>query len=77
MDVARSIVSAAKMGTLEVNKQFIEGYFKGEDFDKQLLQAFIVLSVYRIFKHWHQTNRIEDMDSIREYLAQTRHFLRE
>ncbi len=74
-DVARSIIIASKMGLEKVSEQFLNGYFRDENFDRQLLQAFIILNVYDKFKYRHQKNEIKDMEDIKTYLVKTKHYL--
>ena len=76
MDLARSIVLAVRMGLRPVSDQLISGYFDGEEYNQQLLQACIVLNVYMKFRYWHQTDRMEDIEKVKKYLAETKHLLK-
>jgi fructosamine-3-kinase len=75
MDLGRSIILAVRMGIEEVSKQIMKGYFENEDFDQQLLQAFLIVNVCGVLKYWHQTNRAEDIESLQKYLEETKYRL--
>jgi fructosamine-3-kinase len=75
MDIGRAIVLAVRMGLHEVTEQIIKGYFGDEEFDKQLLQAFLIVNVCGVLKYWHQTNRVEDIEKLQKYLEETKHLL--
>lgn len=75
MDLARSIVLAVKMGLSPVSEQMIRGYFKGDSYDQQFLQAALIINAYQKIRYWHKVDRTQDVQRLQEYLAQTAHLL--
>ena len=75
MDTARAIILASKIDLIEVTEQFIDGYFEGENYDRRLLQAFIILNVWVKLPYMHKTNQIDAIEQLKDYLIKTRHFL--
>ncbi len=69
MDLSRTIVIAvSRCGTSEVVSQLIEGYFKGEEYDKRLLHAAIFVQAYMKFPYWNKTAQSKRLEYVREYL---------
>lgn len=79
IDLGRSIIIsiASNSGKAEadIEEQFIRGYFNTEYCDRRVLQAAILLNVYTKFTYQHKTKSLDRMKNLREYLAQTKHFL--
>lgn len=75
MDIARSIILASKDNVIDITQQFIEGYFAGEDCDRQLLQAFIILNIWVKLPYMHKTGKISTIETLKEYLVVTKKFL--
>lgn len=75
IDVARSITMAEKSGLEIVESQFLEGYFKDEECDRKLLQAFLILSTALKLPYVHKINRTERIEKIQEYLEKTKKYL--
>lgn len=75
MDVARSVVLLLLDGQRAASDQLIDGYFEKGECDRQLLQAFIILNVYVKFKYQFETNKLETVETVRNYLSETKHFL--
>jgi hypothetical protein len=74
MDLSRAI-AVSLIGTRGTDEQIIEGYFSGEVFDRQLLQAFIVLNIVVKLKYQVETGNINGLNNFKEYLATTKDFL--
>lgn len=69
IDLGRSISIAAGHGGIDAAAdQLITGYFNGEPFDEQALQASVLLSSYIKFKYWHKTKKASNMKNLEEYL---------
>ena len=54
-------------------QQLIDGYFKGEPYNKKVLQASILLNSYMKFAYWNRVKKIKQIQNIQKYLTQTEH----
>jgi hypothetical protein len=72
MDLARSIILS---GAESVEKQYTEGYFKNEKYDRKLLQAFLILSTALKLPYVHKKNDFERVKRMQEYLEKTKKYL--
>ena len=74
MDLSRAIV-ISQVSVEGTGEQLIRGYFGDEDFDRQLLQAFIFLNIVAKLKYQIGTNNFAGVNNFKEYLRKTKHFL--
>lgn len=63
-DIARSIFFLDSKGL-----QFIQGYFGDEVYDQKLLDVCIVLNIWLKLPYMYKTNKLEDIQKVREYLS--------
>ncbi len=68
MDLSRAIV-VSLIGVEHVDEQLLDGYFGDEEYDRQLLQAFVLLNVYVKFKYQFETGNEDGMRNMKEYLS--------
>ena len=54
-------------------QQLIDGYFKGETYNKKVLQASILLNSYMKFRYWHRVKKTKQIQNVQKYLTQTKH----
>lgn len=72
MDVGRSVFFAIRGGGHEAGIQFIEGYFNGEQYDKNFLQAFISLNIWVKLPYMHKRGEVEAIGVLQKYLSENR-----
>ena len=69
MDLARTIFDTiAHDESEEARSQLIEGYFKGESYEKEALQAAILLYSYMKLPYSHKTHRAKNIRNVQDYL---------
>ncbi len=70
IDLGRSIFNL--LPSHNAIKQFIDGYFADNPYDKKVLHASVLLSCYMKFPYWHKTKKFEKIKSIQEYLIESK-----
>lgn len=71
IDLGRSLVlELARGGSQATLDQMIEGYFEGEDYDKEVLDAAMLLNTYQKFQYWHQKGKTERIENLQKYLLE-------
>ncbi len=77
LDLGRSIVIApnSKVEFGEADKQILDGYFAGENFDRKALQASILLNAYMKFRYWHSVAGHQRIAKVQEFLKNTKHYM--
>ncbi|MDR3558233.1 MAG: hypothetical protein P4L61_01750 [Candidatus Pacebacteria bacterium] len=69
IDLARAILDTIVHDeSEEARSQLIEGYFKGELYEKEALQAAILLYSYMKLPYSHKTNRAKNIRNVQDYL---------
>jgi hypothetical protein len=49
--------------------ELLAGYFEGVPYDKDVLQAAILINAYMKFKYWHEVKKVKQIKRVQEYLA--------
>jgi tRNA A-37 threonylcarbamoyl transferase component Bud32 len=78
LDIARSIVQTIGAGYVadEVQKQFLEGYFSGEEkLNPRVLQAAVLFIAHTKIPHWHKTNEDKILEDVNGYLIRNKYLL--
>lgn len=75
MDVTRSLIVSSKEDLSEISKQFLNGYFGDEQYDKKLFHAFLILNITVKLPYMHKTNRTEKIEGLQKYLEETKDLL--
>ncbi len=57
-------------------EQLLQGYFKEEGYNAQLLHAGVIISYCTRFRHWHKNNNEHGMTAMEKYLAEHQHLLK-
>ena len=71
-DLARSVVLAPRTDLCVIKKHFVEGYFGEAMHDEALLEAFIMLNIWLKLPYMHKTNKLEDIQIVKEYLSKNK-----
>jgi fructosamine-3-kinase len=76
IDLAVSIVIAtSRCGPSDAANQIIEGYFAGEEYNKQVLHAAILRVTYSKFVYWSKTDQPKRLAWLQEYLNTNKYLL--
>ncbi len=71
LDIGKSVVQTlAYYPSHEVSEQLVSGYFSGntETLNTKVLQASILFIAHTKFKYWHQTNKMQCIENVKNYL---------
>jgi Phosphotransferase enzyme family len=70
-DLGRSFMGSIAYNRPEASRrQLLEGYFADSEYDKRVLDAYILLACCMKFTYWHKTGRSEEMQRVLEYISQ-------
>ncbi len=72
-DLARTLYSQISNGGF--SQELLTGYFGNEPYDKKALHAAILINAYYKFKYAYETNRVETIKNVKEYLTNNKHLL--
>jgi hypothetical protein len=76
IDLAAAIVIAtSRCGPSDAANQLIEGYFAGEEYNKQALHAAILRVAYSKFVYWSKTDQPKRLAWLQDYLSENKHLL--
>jgi fructosamine-3-kinase len=67
IDLGRSMLLLFSHGVSPA--QLVEGYFGNDMYNKKVLHAAVILNTYMKLPYWHKVNRTEQLENIRQYLA--------
>lgn len=75
MDITRSLILISQGRISKAGEQFLNGYFGGEQYDKKLFHAFLILNITVKLPYMHKTNGVDRIESFQGYLEQTKSLL--